>query len=143
MLDHGTLEHGHINELESLRHRMRHSAAHVMADAVLRLFPEAKMGIGPPTQDGFYYDFDVARPFTPEDVEEIEKLVMDTLAQGFPFRREELTREEARELFADQPYKLEIIDAIPDAETLTIYRHGDFVDLCQGPHVDSTGTYRR
>ena len=139
MLDHGTLEHGHINELESLRHRMRHSAAHVMADAVLRLFPEAKMGIGPPTQDGFYYDFDVARPFTPEDVEEIEKLVMDTLAQGFPFRREELTREEARELFADQPYKLEIIDAIPDAETLTIYRHGDFVDLCQGPHVDSTG----
>ena len=139
MLDHGTLEHGHINELESLRHRMRHSAAHVMADAVLRLFPEAKMGIGPPTQDGFYYDFDVARPFTPEDVEEIEKLVRDTLAQGFPFRREELTREEARELFADQPYKLEIIDAIPDAETLTIYRHGDFVDLCQGPHVDSTG----
>ena len=139
MLDHGTLEHGHINELESLRHRMRHSAAHILADAVLRLFPEAKMGIGPPTQDGFYYDFDVARPFTPEDVEEIEKLVMDTLAQGFPFRREELTREEARELFADQPYKLEIIDAIPDAETLTIYRHGDFVDLCQGPHVDSTG----
>ena len=139
MLDHGTLEHGHINELESLRHRMRHSAAHVMADAVLKLFPEAKMGIGPPTQDGFYYDFDVARPFTPEDVEEIEKLVMDTLAQGFPFRREELTREEARELFADQPYKLEIIDTIPDAETLTIYRHGDFVDLCQGPHVDSTG----
>ena len=139
MLDHGTLEHGHIDELESLRHRMRHSAAHVMADAVLRLFPQAKMGIGPPTQDGFYYDFDVARPFTPEDVEEIEKLVMDTLAQGFPFRREELTREEARELFAEQPYKLEIIDAIPDTETLSIYRHGDFVDLCQGPHVDSTG----
>ncbi len=139
MLDHGTLEHGHIDELSALRHRMRHSAAHVMADAVLKLFPEAKMGIGPPTQDGFYYDFDVARPFTPEDVTEIEKLVHETLAQGLTFRREELSREEARSLFADQPYKLEIIDAIPDAETLSIYRHGEFVDLCQGPHVASTG----
>ena len=139
MLDHGTLEHRHLNELEDLRHRMRHSAAHVMADAVLKLFPEAKMGIGPPTQDGFYYDFDVARPFTPEDVAEIEKLVHETVARGFPFRREELTRDQAKDLFADQPYKLEIIDAIPDAETLSIYRHGDFVDLCQGPHLESTG----
>jgi threonyl-tRNA synthetase len=110
-----------------------------MADAVLKLFPEAKMAIGPPTQDGFYYDFDVSRPFTPEDLEEIESLVRATIAEGFPFRREELTREEAKAMFADQPYKLEIIEGIPDAETLSIYRHGEFIDLCQGPHVDSTG----
>ena len=139
MLDHGTLDAQHVNEIEALRHRMRHSAAHVMADAVLKLFPEAKMGIGPPTQDGFYYDFDVSRPFTPEDIEAIEKLVRETIAGGFPFQREELTREEAREMFADQPYKLEIIDGIPDAETLSIYRHDHFVDLCQGPHVAGTG----
>ena len=140
MLDHGTLDSGHVNELEALRHRMRHSAAHVMADAVLRLFPEAKMGIGPPTQDGFYYDFDVARPFTPEDVTEIEKIVKETVAEGFPFIREELSRDEAKALFADQPYKLEIIEALPDAETLSIYRHGEFVDLCQGPHVEDTAS---
>ena len=138
MLDHGTPDSQHVNEVESLRHRLRHSAAHVMADAVLKLFPEAKMGIGPPTQDGFYYDFDVARPFTPEDVAEIEKLVLETVAQGYPFQREELSRAEAQKMFADQPYKLEIIDTIPEGETLSIYRHGDFVDLCQGPHVDST-----
>ncbi len=140
MLDHGTVDSGHVNEVEALRHRMRHSAAHVMADAVLRLFPEAKMGIGPPTNDGFYYDFDVARPFTPEDVAEIEKLVQVTVAEGFPFIREELSRDDAKALFADQPYKLEIIDGIPDAETLSIYRHGQFVDLCQGPHVDDTAS---
>ena len=139
MLDHGTLDSAHVNPVEERRHRMRHSAAHVMADAVLKLFPEAKMGIGPPTQDGFYYDFEVARPFTPEDVEEIEKLVRETVSGGFPFQREELTREEAKTMFADQPYKLEIIDGIPDAETLSIYRHDNFVDLCQGPHVDGTG----
>ncbi|MDA0734593.1 MAG: threonine--tRNA ligase [Chloroflexi bacterium] len=139
MLDHGTLDSQHVSEIDALRYRMRHSAAHVMADAVLKLFPEAKMAIGPPTQDGFYYDFDVARPFTPEDIEEIEKLVRETVAEGFPFRREELTREEAKAMFADQPYKLEIIDGIPDAETLSIYRHDEFVDLCQGPHVDGTG----
>ena len=139
MLDHGTLDSQHVNEIDALRHRMRHSAAHVMADAVLKLFPEAKMAIGPPTQDGFYYDFDVSRPFTPEDVEEIENLVRATIAEGFPFRREELSREEAKAMFADQPYKLEIIDGIPDSEILSIYRHGDFVDLCQGPHVDGTG----
>ena len=124
MLDHGTLDSSHVSQVEEQRHRMRHSAAHVMADAVLKLFPEAKMGIGPPTQDGFYYDFDVARPFTPEDLEEIEKLVRETVAEAFPFQREELSREEAKQMFSDQPYKLEIIDTIPDAEALSIYRHG-------------------
>ena len=139
MLDHGSLDTGSADSLEVLRHRMRHSAAHVMADAVLKLFPEATMAIGPPTQDGFYYDFDVPRPFTPEDLEHIEEAMRQTIAAGQPFRREELSREEAKALFASQPYKLEIIDGIPDAETLSIYRHGDFVDLCQGPHVETTG----
>ena len=142
MLDHGTLDSQHVNEVAALRHRMRHSAAHIMADAVLKLLPEAKMGIGPPTQDGFYYDFDVARPFTPEDLEQIEGLMRETISGKYPFRREELSREQAKQMFADQPYKLEIIDAIPDAETLSIYRHSEFADLCQGPHVENTEDIR-
>ena len=139
MLDHGTLESGQADPTQALRHRMRHSAAHVMADAVLRLFPEAKMGIGPPTQDGFYYDFEVSRPFTPEDLEQIETLMKEAIAGGFPFEREELDASEARDMFAGQPYKLELIEGLADAETLSIYRHNGFVDLCQGPHVENTG----
>ena len=126
-------------ELIDLRHRMRHSAAHVMADAVLQLFPEAKIGIGPPTEDGFYYDFEVSRPFTPEDLEQIEAIMRQTIAGDHPFEMEVIGREEARSLFSHQPYKLELIDGIPDEETLSTYSHGAFVDLCQGPHVGSTG----
>lgn len=138
MLDHGTLETGSADEAQANRHRMRHSAAHVMADAVLKLFPEAKMGIGPPTRDGFYYDFEVARPFTPEDLEEIEALMKGSIAGAFQFEREELGRQEAWALFAGQPYKLELIEGLSEAETLSIYRHNGFVDLCQGPHVENT-----
>ena len=138
MLDHGTLDTGHIDPQEALRHRLRHSAAHVMADAVLKLFPEAKMGIGPPIHDGFYYDFDVSRPFTPEDLEEIEKLMGQTIAAGHQFHREEIGREEAKTLFSGQPYKLEIIDDLSEETTLSIFRHNEFVDLCQGPHVENT-----
>ena len=138
MLDHASVDTQKISPTEELRHRMRHSAAHVMADAVLQLFPEAKMGIGPPTQDGFYYDFEVSRPFTPEDLESIQQLMLEAIARSSAFQREELSREEAKVRFADQPYKLEIIDTIPDAEMLSIYRHGDFIDLCQGPHLEST-----
>ena len=138
MLDHGNVDAHGSSAVEQLRHRMRHSAAHVMADAVLRLFPEAKMGIGPPTQDGFYYDFEVSRPFTPEDLESIQEIMINTISETLPFRREEITREEALTLFSDQPYKLEIIDAISDDETLSIYRHGNFIDLCQGPHIENT-----
>ena len=86
MLDHGALDHANISEAHAHRHAMRHSAAHVMADAVLKLFPEAKMGIGPPTQDGFYYDFDVSRPFTPEDLERIEGLMREAMSGGLPLR---------------------------------------------------------
>ena len=138
MLDHGNVDDHGSNDVEQLRHRMRHSTAHVMADAVLRLFPEAKMAIGPPTQDGFYYDFEVSRPFTPEDLASIQQIMLETISETHPFLREEVTREEALSLFSDQPYKLEIIGSLPDTETLSIYKHGNFIDLCQGPHIENT-----
>ena len=134
--------HSHTHtegELGDLRYRMRHSAAHVMADAVVELFPEAKVGIGPPTDDGFYYDFQVDRPFTPEDLERIEAVMRDRIDSDFPFLRQVLSREEAKDVSSDQPFKLELIDEIPTDEELSVYRHGSFTDLCQGPHVESTG----
>ena len=132
--------HNHTEEeLGNLRYRMRHSAAHVMADAVVELFPEAKVGIGPPTDDGFYYDFQVDRPFTPEDLERIEAVMRDRIDSDFPFLRQVLSREEAKDVSSDQPFKLELIDEIPADEELSVYRHGSFTDLCQGPHVESTG----
>ena len=96
------------------------------------------MGIGPPTQDGFYYDFDVSRPFTPEDLERIEGLMREAMSGAFPFEREELSRQQAQDLFADQPYKLELIEGLDDSAVISIYRHNGFVDLCQGPHVGNT-----
>ena len=138
MLEHGFLETQGVDEAEAHRNAMRHSAAHVMADAVLKLFPEAKMGIGPPIQDGFYYDFEVSRPFTPEDLEEIEKLMRETISGGFPFQREDLSRADAETMFSDQPYKIELIEGLPEDAVISIYRHDEFVDLCQGPHVHGT-----
>ena len=135
----------HVSEEETgsgllkYREHMRHSTAHVMADAVLRIFPEAKIGIGPPTEDGFYYDFEVSRPFTPGDLERIEAIMNETIARGFPFELEEVSRDEAKRRFAGQPFKLELIDEIPPDEPITVYRHGEFEDLCLGPHVPSTG----
>jgi threonyl-tRNA synthetase len=120
------------------REVMRHSTTHVMAQAVLSLFPEAKLGIGPPTEDGFYYDFDLPRPITPDDLLTIEQRMKQIIASELPFIREEADKEEAREIFASQPYKLELIDELPD-EKLSIYRQGSFVDLCRGPHLSSTG----
>ena len=128
-----------IQELAAMRQRLRHSAAHVMADAVLQLFPEAKIGIGPPTDDGFYYDFQVSRPFTPEDLERIETIMRERIAGDFPFQKEIIDRDDARELLSEQPYKLELIDDISLEEPISTYRHNEFVDLCQGPHVESTG----
>ncbi len=129
-------------EIAELRHRMRHSAAHVMADAVLQLFPNAKLGIGPPTEEGFYYDFDVPTPFTPEDLERIESRMREVISRDVPFVRKELSREEAKRMFSHQPYKLEIIDSIPPGEAISIYSHDSFTDLCEGPHVASTGQIR-
>jgi threonyl-tRNA synthetase len=110
-----------------------------MADAVLELFPEAKFAIGPPTDDGFYYDFDAPQPFTPGELERIEELMRQRIAADTAFVRAEASREEARQLFRSQPYKLELIAAIPDGEVVSTYRHGAFLDLCEGPHVERTG----
>ncbi len=117
---------------------MRHSAAHVMAQAVQLLFPEAKFGIGPVIENGFYYDFDLPRPLTPEDLTVIENKMREIINAHWLFTREELSKEAARHLFAAQPYKLELIDELPDT-TVTIHRQGSFTDLCRGPHVASTG----
>ena len=110
-----------------------------MAQAALDLFPNAKFAVGPPTADGFYYDFSVERPFTPDDLARIEERMRETVAANAPFRASELTREEAEARFADQPFKLEILAGIPDDEAVTAYEHDGFTDLCRGPHVDSTG----
>jgi threonyl-tRNA synthetase len=118
--------------------RMRHSASHIMAEAVLSQFPEAKLAIGPPIENGFYYDFDLPRSLTPEDLAAIDERMRQSIAADHPFSREELPKEEARRLFADQPYKLELIEDI-EGDKVTLYRHASFVDLCAGPHVASTG----
>ncbi|MFH0913810.1 MAG: threonine--tRNA ligase [Chloroflexota bacterium] len=117
---------------------MRHSASHVMAEAVQSLFPGTKFAIGPAIADGFYYDFDLPRPLTAEDLPVIEARMKELAASNEPFVRSEVTREEARSLFADQPYKRELLDEIPD-EKVTLYRQGSFTDLCRGPHVNSAG----
>jgi len=116
---------------------MRHSAAHVMAEAVQSIFPDAKFGIGPAIEDGFYYDFDLPRPLNPDDLPLIETKMSKIIASNEPFIRKEVTKEEARRLFATQPYKLELIDEIPD-EKVSLYQQGSFVDLCRGPHLSST-----
>jgi threonyl-tRNA synthetase len=117
---------------------MRHSAAHVLAEAVQSIFPEAKFGIGPAIENGFYYDFDLPRPLTPDDLSLIDARMREIITANVPFVRQEVTKEEARALFAAQPYKLELIDEIPD-ERVSLYRQGSFLDLCRGPHVSSTG----
>ncbi len=128
-------------EQSDYRDALRHSAAHVLAEAVLKLFPEAKLTIGPPIRDGFYYDFDVARPFTPEDLEAIEVEMRASIKANTAFVEREVSREEARDLVIDNPYKLEIIEGIPEDERVTFTSHsnGAFDDLCRGGHVDTTG----
>ncbi|MBA7466329.1 Threonine--tRNA ligase 1 [subsurface metagenome] len=117
---------------------LRHSAAHVMAEAVQSIFPDAKFGIGPAVENGFYYDFDLPRSLTSDDLPLIEAKMSEIIASDVPFVRQEVTKKEARRLFAAQPYKLELIDEILD-EKVSLYRQGDFVDLCRGPHVSSAG----
>ncbi|MEA2505983.1 MAG: threonyl-tRNA synthetase [Actinomycetota bacterium] len=137
----------------------RHSTAHVLAQAVLRLYPGAKYTIGPPIENGFYYDFDVERPFTPEDLERIEAEMRKIVKENQRFEREEVEREQALQLFADQPYKIEIIEGVQsegaqdreagDGPVLSVYRNRDpsqdgpgsvaFIDLCRGPHLPGTG----
>jgi len=118
---------------------LRHSSAHVLATAVRQLFPHAKIGFGPPIEDGFYYDFEVPTPFTPEDLEKIEARMKEVAAADYPFVREEVSRAEAKKRFTDDPLKLERIDDLGENETISVYTDGPFVDLCRGPHVGSTG----
>ncbi len=119
-------------------HRIRHSFAHVMAEAVLELFPEAKLAIGPPIADGFYYDFDLPRSLTPEDLEQIEALMRRILGGDHTFARSVISREAAQQRFVEQPYKLELIDGLPPDEEISLYTQDTFTDLCRGPHVAST-----
>jgi len=136
---------------DSELYRIRHSAAHIMAEAVIEMFPEAKYTIGPPIENGFYYDFDLPRPLTPEDLEKIEKRMRQIIAGHHKFVRQVVSSEEARQIFKDQPYKLELIGGLeqggvdeygnplegkPDIST---YTSDTFTDLCRGPHVDNTG----
>jgi threonyl-tRNA synthetase len=120
--------------------RMRHSAAHVMAEAVQELFPGARFAIGPAIEDGFYYDMELPRPVTPEDLPAIEERMRASVAANHPFKQSRWKREKALKYFRehDQPYKVEIIENLPDAE-VGIYEQGPFLDLCRGPHVESTG----
>ncbi len=121
---------------------LRHSAAHILATAVRELFPGAGIGFGPPIEDGFYYDFQVDRPFTPEDLERIEQKMAEVAERDFPFVREVVDRAAANRRFADDPLKLERIAELGDDETISVYTDGPFVDLCRGPHVPSTGRLR-
>lgn len=122
--------------------RLRHSAAHLMAQAVTQLFPGTKLGIGPPIENGFYYDFDLPRPITEEDLPKIEQRMHELADASQPIERFELPRDEARkyieEHHPDDPYKLELLADIPEGETISFYKQGDFVDLCRGPHVEDT-----
>src|SRR3972149_6446658 len=121
----------HNSEIDeqSQLYRIRHSTAHVMAEAVLQLFPEAKFGIGPTIEDGFYYDFDLPRALTPEDLAAIEGKMRELIAADQPFVRQEVDRAAAQKLFAHQPYKLELIQDLGD-EALSTYTQGSFTDLC-------------
>lgn len=118
---------------------LRHSAAHVLATAVRELFPSAGIGFGPPIEDGFYYDFEVPRPFTPEDLEAIEARMREVTGRDYPFEREVVDRDAANRRFADDPLKLERIAELADDEVISTYTDGPFTDLCRGPHIPSTG----
>jgi threonyl-tRNA synthetase len=119
---------------------MRHSASHIMAEAVRSLFPEVKFGIGPAIENGFYYDFDV-RELSTDDLPKIEQKMQELIKKDLTFVRENISKEEAKKIFKGQPYKLELIEELNDGD-ITIYRSGDFVDLCAGPHVESTRQIR-
>ncbi len=139
---------------DSHLYRIRHSAAHIMAQAVLEMFPDGKVTIGPQVENGFYYDFDLPRNLTPEDLEQIEKRMRQIIAGKFEFEKEVVSADEARKIFKDQPYKIELIDGLEkggfdeygnplkEKPEISIYKHDTFVDLCRGPHVHNTKEIR-
>lgn len=123
-----------LNELQTLRH----SASHILAQAVKRLFPEVKLAIGPSIDNGFYYDFDVEIPFSQEDLDNLEAEMKKITKENLKIERFELSRTEALELMKDEPYKIELINELPEDETILFYKQGEFTDLCAGPHVNYT-----
>ncbi|MGN0182377.1 MAG: threonine--tRNA ligase [Candidatus Ornithomonoglobus sp.] len=123
-----------MDELQTLRH----SASHILAQAVKRLFPEAKLTIGPPIDTGFYYDFDIETPFSREDLDNLEKEMKKIVKENLKIERFELPRDEALELMKDEPYKQELINELPEGEPISFYKQGEFTDLCAGPHVRYT-----
>ncbi len=127
------------SEQEYKLHCLKHSASHIMAAAVQQIFPDVKFGIGPPIKNGFYYDMDLPRPLTPEDLEEIERRMKQIVKEGYEFQRENWDKEKALEFFGskDQHLKIELIQGIP-GDTVSTYKIGDFTDLCAGPHVRRT-----
>jgi threonyl-tRNA synthetase len=120
-------------------HILRHSAAHVMAEAIKSLYPEASFGVGPAIEDGFYYDFQIDRSLAPDDLAVIEERMRQIIAEERPFERGELTKLEAYDTFDGDPFKQELIEEIPEDETISVYREGAFTDLCRGPHIPHTG----
>ncbi len=118
---------------------IRHSTAHLLAQAVKRLYPDARFGIGPVIDNGFYYDIDLAHPLVPDDLLQIEKMMKQIVQENSPILRREVTRNEAQQLFAHDALKLELLADIPEHEKVTVYEQGEFYDLCRGPHVPSTG----
>ena len=135
---------------ESQLYKLRHSLAHIMAQAVLEMFPDGKLTIGPPVENGFYYDFDLPRNLTPQDLEQIEKRMRQIIEAGYEFKKTVISAAEAKKIFADQPYKLELIEGLEkggldeygnplnEKPEISIYQHDTFVDLCRGPHVTNT-----
>ncbi|MDC7247261.1 MAG: threonine--tRNA ligase, partial [Sphaerochaetaceae bacterium] len=118
--------------------KIRHSMSHVMAEAVLQMFPDAQIAIGPAIENGFYYDFDLPRTLTSDDLEEITQRMKDIIKEDKEFKRIVVSRDEAKKMFAGQTYKMELIDAIEEDQEVSIYNQGGFTDLCKGPHVGST-----
>ena len=116
-----------------------HTTSHIMAQAVKRLFPDVKFAIGPSIDEGFYYDFDVEKPFTDEDKEKIEQEMKKIIKENIKIERFSLSKQEALELMEGQPYKQELINELPEGEEISFYKQGDFTDLCAGPHLESTG----
>ncbi|WP_113926661.1 threonine--tRNA ligase [Bacillus sp. P14.5] len=121
---------------------LRHSTAHLLAQAVKRIFENVNLGIGPVIENGFYYDLDLGQNISESDLEKIEKEMKKIIAENHPFLRQEISREEARDLFSEDPLKLELLDDIPDGEKITVYKQGEFTDLCRGPHLPSTGAVK-
>ncbi|MBQ9369010.1 MAG: threonine--tRNA ligase, partial [Victivallales bacterium] len=120
--------------------KLRHSAAHIMAAAVQKIYPDAKFDIGPGTDEGFYYDFDMEHRLVPDDFKEIEKEMKKMIGRHLPFERMEVSREEAHKFFEErgQTFKLSRLADIPEGEVVSLYKVGDFTDLCRGPHIENT-----